>query len=199
MCHLSHCCPCLQLCCCVYGEALLLVFFTTVVITSCKAAESKSQKECARRWLFWSFFCSFLVVGGYFNLLIHFINNHRWRFSGICHACSVNDLQLDLPSMHCCPYYAWCTLYCPSLNWYQQLMLMLLIFVSEKLHKTNLTTPSCNKWTHVVQGKHSCWPSRSQSHQHCLCLWHVLYLLEPTESCERTGLLVCSQLQPLCF
>lgn len=33
------------------------------------------------RWLFWGFFCSYLVIGGYFNLLIHCINNHRWRFS----------------------------------------------------------------------------------------------------------------------
>lgn len=33
------------------------------------------------RWLFWGFFCTYLVIGGYFNLLIHCINNHRWRFS----------------------------------------------------------------------------------------------------------------------
>ncbi len=36
---------------------------------------------CICRWLFWAFFSTYLIVGGYFNLLIHYINNHKWRFS----------------------------------------------------------------------------------------------------------------------
>ncbi len=36
---------------------------------------------CTCRWLFWAFFSTYLIVGGYFNLLIHYINNHKWRFS----------------------------------------------------------------------------------------------------------------------
>ncbi len=31
--------------------------------------------------MFWAFFCTYLVVGGYFNLLLHYISNHKWRFS----------------------------------------------------------------------------------------------------------------------
>ena len=36
---------------------------------------------CICRWLFWAFFSTYLIVGGYFNLLINYINNHKWRFS----------------------------------------------------------------------------------------------------------------------
>lgn len=92
----------------------------------CKAADSKNDAACACRWLFWSFFCSFLVVGGYFNLLIHFINNHRWRFSGIRHTCCEKEPYCDLhPGKHCCCHCACCTLYYPSLSQHQHLMLML--------------------------------------------------------------------------
>lgn len=36
---------------------------------------------CICRWLFWAFVSTYLIVGGHFNLLIHYINNHKWRFS----------------------------------------------------------------------------------------------------------------------
>lgn len=55
---------------------------STELVSLCTAADNNIT--CGCRWLFWSFFCAFFVVGGYFNLLIHFINNHRWRFSGEC-------------------------------------------------------------------------------------------------------------------
>ncbi|KAL3151781.1 hypothetical protein ABBQ38_012755 [Trebouxia sp. C0009 RCD-2024] len=59
-----------------------VMYFVPITLVGFSLYENGNLTDDFRRWLFWSFFCSFLIVGGYFNLLIHFINNHRWRFSG---------------------------------------------------------------------------------------------------------------------
>ncbi|KAL0026270.1 hypothetical protein WJX77_007445 [Trebouxia sp. C0004] len=59
-----------------------IMYFVPLTLVGFSLYDNGNLSDDLRRWLFWSFFCAFLVVGGYFNLLLHFINNHRWRFSG---------------------------------------------------------------------------------------------------------------------
>lgn len=37
---------------------------------------------CVTRWLFWGFFCAYLAVGAYLNMLVMMLCYHAHRFSG---------------------------------------------------------------------------------------------------------------------
>ncbi len=42
----------------------------------------RESNPCVTRWLFWGFFCAYLAVGAYLNMLVIMLCYHAHRFSG---------------------------------------------------------------------------------------------------------------------